>query len=58
MKKNKLAFSALLLAMGVGMGSGAYAADNAAPTLTPEEFEQAKTMYFQRCAGCHYSVRD
>ncbi len=57
MKKTKLAFSAWLLAMGVGMTANVNAANEAAPTLTPEEFEQAKTMYFQRCAGCHGVLR-
>ncbi len=27
------------------------------PTLTPEEFETAKNIYFQRCAGCHGVLR-
>ena len=27
------------------------------PTLTADEFEQAKTIYFQRCAGCHGVLR-
>lgn len=57
MNKTKLAFSAWFLAMGVGMAAHANAASEATPTLTPEEFEQAKTMYFQRCAGCHGVLR-
>ena len=28
-----------------------------APDLTEAEFEQAKTLYFQRCAGCHGVLR-
>ena len=28
-----------------------------APPITKEEFEQAKTIYFQRCAGCHGVLR-
>lgn len=28
-----------------------------APDLTEEEFEQAKEIYFQRCAGCHGVLR-
>jgi nitrite reductase (NO-forming) / hydroxylamine reductase len=28
-----------------------------APSLTPEEFEHAKTIFFQRCAGCHGVLR-
>src|SRR5512135_835250 len=28
-----------------------------APPMTKEEFEEAKTIYFQRCAGCHGVLR-
>ncbi len=28
-----------------------------APTLTDEEFEQAKQIFFERCAGCHGVLR-
>ena len=34
-----------------------YAADKAEPTLTEAQFEQAKGLYFQRCAGCHGALR-
>ena len=27
------------------------------PPLTPEEFERAKQIYFDRCAGCHGTLR-
>ena len=27
------------------------------PTLSDADFEKAKTMYFQRCAGCHGVLR-
>ncbi len=27
------------------------------PTMTPEEFAQAKDIFFQRCAGCHGVLR-
>ena len=46
------------LAVGLSFAAGvgpAAAAD--VPTLTKEQFEQAKTMYFQRCAGCHGVLR-
>ena len=56
MKRSKLALSSLALAMGLGMGAGVQAA-NQAPTLTPQEFDKAKSMYFQRCAGCHGVLR-
>ncbi len=56
MKRATLGLSTLALAMGLSAGGSAMAA-NQAPTLTPEEFEKAKTMYFQRCAGCHGVLR-
>ena len=28
-----------------------------APPMTKEEFEKAKNIYFQRCAGCHGVLR-
>jgi len=28
-----------------------------APTITPEEFEAGKKIYFERCAGCHGTLR-
>ncbi|MEW6775062.1 MAG: cytochrome D1 domain-containing protein [Bdellovibrionota bacterium] len=28
-----------------------------APKMSKEEFEQGKTIYFQRCAGCHGTLR-
>ncbi|MHA1165840.1 MAG: c-type cytochrome, partial [Alphaproteobacteria bacterium] len=37
-----------------GGSSGAIAAE---PTLSPEAFEKTKTIYFQRCAGCHGVLR-
>ncbi|MCF7981532.1 MAG: nitrite reductase [Pseudomonadales bacterium] len=57
MKRSKLALSAVALTLGLGVGSAVQAAANTAPTLTPEEFEKAKSMYFQRCAGCHGVLR-
>lgn len=57
MKRSKLALSALALSLGIGLGGVAQAAADAAPTLTPDEFEKAKSMYFQRCAGCHGVLR-
>ncbi len=38
-----------------GMTSLAFAAE--APKMTDAEFEKAKSMYFQRCAGCHGVLR-
>ena len=41
-------------ALIIGGSSGAIAAE---PTLSPEAFEKTKTLYFQRCAGCHGVLR-
>ncbi len=41
----------LLLAGASGLAAAAE------PTLTPEQFERAKTIYFERCAGCHGVLR-
>ncbi|MCK5917685.1 MAG: c-type cytochrome [Cocleimonas sp.] len=38
-----------------GVVSQAFAAE--APKMTDAEFEKAKSMYFQRCAGCHGVLR-
>jgi len=55
MKSTRLAISALALVMGMSAGGAAFAAKAAKepPKLTEAEFEKAKTLYFQRCAGCH-----
>ncbi len=49
--------SAVAAAIGValaGISLGAAAGD---PTLSPEDFEKSKTIYFERCAGCHGVLR-
>lgn len=33
------------------------AADVTPPTMTPEEFARAREIYFNRCAGCHGTLR-
>jgi nitrite reductase (NO-forming)/hydroxylamine reductase len=58
MTKPTLSLCALGLAAGLaltGLTGSAVAAD--APTLTPEQFEKGKSLYFQRCAGCHGVLR-
>jgi nitrite reductase (NO-forming)/hydroxylamine reductase len=35
----------------------AWGQDGAPPQMTPEEFEQGKQVYFDRCAGCHGTLR-
>jgi nitrite reductase (NO-forming)/hydroxylamine reductase len=47
-----------MTAMAAAMGSAfAQEAAKAAPTLTATEKEQAKKIYFERCAGCHGVLR-
>ncbi len=45
-----------LSAMTVAMGS-AFAQAGAGPAMTAAEKEQAKKIYFERCAGCHGVLR-
>lgn len=42
---------------GSGAGAEAPAPAGQAPTLTDEEFAWAKQTYFERCAGCHGTLR-
>ena len=57
--KHKTKYGAALLAacMGLAVSTGATAAKEAFKPLNDAEFEQAKSMYFQRCAGCHGVLR-
>ncbi len=41
----------------MSMASTAAFAQNEPPPITDEEFETAKSLYFQRCAGCHGVLR-
>jgi nitrite reductase (NO-forming)/hydroxylamine reductase len=52
-------YGAALLAtcMGLAVSTGVSAAKEAFKPLNDAEFEQAKSMYFQRCAGCHGVLR-
>ena len=56
MKQSTLVGSFKGLAIGLAMAtaSGAFAQE---PTLSKEEKEHAKNVYFQRCAGCHGVLR-
>ena len=54
----KLALSLSAISMAAGavlLGSGGALA--AEPTLSEADFEEAKVLYFQRCAGCHGALR-
>ena len=60
MKKSMIGLSALALGIGISVAGISQAADKAAkepPAMTEAEFEKAKTLYFQRCAGCHGVLR-
>ena len=56
MRKLTLMVSALALAgfAYIGLPGSALSAE---PTLSEADFEEAKTLYFQRCAGCHGVLR-
>ena len=59
MLKTKLRTSALSIAIGLaisGIATTAGAA-NQAPKMSEADFETGKTIYFQRCAGCHGTLR-
>jgi nitrite reductase (NO-forming)/hydroxylamine reductase len=49
-----LALSAAVTLASLGLAAGALAA---APTLSDEEFNSAKFIYFDRCSGCHGTLR-
>ena len=58
MKKICSGLTTMSMAVGIALGgsySSLVAAD--APTLSDADFEKAKTIYFQRCAGCHGTLR-
>ncbi len=57
--KHKTKYGAALLAtcMGLAVSTGVSAAKEEFKPLNDAEFEQAKSMYFQRCAGCHGVLR-
>ena len=61
MKKSPLRFSTLILAAGIAVYGTAQQVDTAGaanePSLSSEKFEEAKTIYFHRCAGCHGVLR-
>ncbi len=58
MKRSMFVVTALSLAIGGAFGNLARAQDApAAPTLTPQEKEAGKRIYFERCAGCHGVLR-
>ncbi len=58
MKRSIFSLSTLGLAVGLVLGGAAVTtASAAAPSLSEADFERAKSLYFQRCAGCHGVLR-
>ncbi len=57
MKAPKLSFSALTLAVAGMLGAAPALAQQAEQKLSAAEKEQAKKVYFERCAGCHGVLR-
>jgi len=58
--KHTTKYGAAILAVCVGMAASsgvAFAKKKKFEPLNDAEFEQAKSMYFQRCAGCHGVLR-
>ena len=58
--KHTTKYGAALLAVCVGMAASsgvAFAKKAKFEPLNDAAFEQAKSMYFQRCAGCHGVLR-
>ncbi|MCU7885769.1 MAG: nitrite reductase, partial [Candidatus Thiodiazotropha sp. (ex Lucinoma annulata)] len=45
------------MAIGISIGGIGSSAQAATPTLSEADFEASKTIYFQRCAGCHGTLR-
>jgi nitrite reductase (NO-forming)/hydroxylamine reductase len=57
MKAPKLSLSALTLAVAGALGAAPAIAQQAEQKLSAAEKEQAKKVYFERCAGCHGVLR-
>ena len=57
MKKTKVGLSVIGLTAGLFASGFALNVSAAEPTLSEADFETAKTLYFQRCAGCHGVLR-
>ncbi|MFA7096069.1 MAG: cytochrome D1 domain-containing protein [Gammaproteobacteria bacterium] len=49
--------SALTLAVSTALAASPAKPASAPPSLTAEQFEHAKQIYFERCAGCHGVLR-
>ena len=49
--------SVLSIAVGTALAGVSMTAQAAGPTLSEADFEASKNLYFQRCAGCHGTLR-
>ena len=58
-RKNLTQFitASFIAASAIAVMPAAYAAKAQQPTMSEADFETAKTLYFQRCAGCHGVLR-
>ncbi|MET0049302.1 MAG: cytochrome D1 domain-containing protein [Sedimenticola sp.] len=57
MNKHHFAKSAVSVLIGAALSGISVTASAAGPTLSEADFEASKTTYFQRCAGCHGTLR-
>jgi nitrite reductase (NO-forming) / hydroxylamine reductase len=57
MKSLKLATLSAAVALATAFYAPMSMADEDGPSLSKADFEHAKTLYFQRCAGCHGVLR-
>lgn len=57
MKHIKHSLSALGLAIGMAASGMSMSVSAAGPTLAEADYEHTKLQYFQRCAGCHGTLR-
>ncbi|MCP5303741.1 MAG: c-type cytochrome, partial [Pseudomonadales bacterium] len=57
MKKMKFNLSTLGVSVGIALSGLAVDVSAAGPTLAEADFDKAKTIYFQHCAGCHGTLR-
>ena len=57
MKQSIFTKTAIGTAMALSISMASIGVHAEAPPLSEEEFETAKSLYFQRCAGCHGVLR-
>lgn len=57
MRNIKYSLSVLGFAISIAIGSVSWSVSASVPRLSDTDFEIAKSQYFQRCAGCHGTLR-